>query len=130
VILAAAISRFAPLLDTIHRGRLFDEQLFANVQAETLTGRRVPAERRTGPFPDAYFHLPGELEEELRAAGLGVEGVYGVEGPGWLVSDLETTWSDADAKARILWAAKALETDPHLTAVSPHLLAVARKRGA
>lgn len=127
LILSAAISRFAPLLDTIRRGRITDAQLFANVQSEALTGRRVPAEQRTSPFPDAYFHLPGELASELAAAGLELQKVYGVEGPGWMLTDLDAIWDDEAAKERILWAAKAFESDPNLIAVSAHLVAVARK---
>jgi hypothetical protein len=42
--------------------------------------RRVTAEKRRAPFPDAYFHLPDELEDELSSAGLDVEGVFAVEG--------------------------------------------------
>jgi len=125
LIFAAAISRFAPLLNSICRGEAIDEQVFANVQAETLTGHRVPEDRRTSQFPEAYYHLPSEFTDELTEAGLDVQGIYGIEGPGWLLNDIETTWLEADARERILWAARALETDPNLIAVSDHFLAVA-----
>jgi hypothetical protein len=71
-VFAAAISRYAPLLDAIRRGRIAEAQLIANVRLEARTGRRVPPELRTSPFPDAYFHLPEELQEEphpLRSGG-------------------------------------------------------------
>jgi SAM-dependent methyltransferase len=127
VVVAAAISRYAPLLHAgIVQGRIADERVFANVQSETLTGRRVPAERRTGPFPDAYFHRPDELAEELGAAGLADVVVYGVEGPGWLLADFETSWADPTLRERILWIARTLETDPHVVALGPHLLAAGR----
>lgn len=127
LVFAAAISRFAPLLDTIRRGHLTEARVFVNVQSETVTGRRVPAAGRTSPFPDAYFHLPDELEQELTAAGLVVHEVYAVEGPGWLLPDLDATWEDEEVRARVLWAAEATERDRHVIALSPHLLAVARK---
>src|SRR5687767_894472 len=38
LVFAAAISRYAPLLDTIRRGRFGEGQVVANVQAETKTG--------------------------------------------------------------------------------------------
>ena len=129
LVFAATISRYAPLLDTIRRGRIRDEEVFANVESEALTGRRVVSERRTSPFPDAYFHLPGELECELASGGLDVQSVYGVEGPGWLFNDFDATWEDERAKERIHRAARAAESDPHLIAVSAHLLAVATKPG-
>ena len=127
LVFAAAISRFAPLLDAIRRGRIGEAQLFANVLAETESGRRVQAERRTSPFPDAYFHRPTELAAELAAAGLDVAGVYGLEGPGWLQADFAVAWQDEHARPRILEAARATELDPDIRAASAHLLAVARK---
>jgi len=72
LVFASAISRYAPLLDTIRRGRIGEEEVFTNVQAETSTGRRVAPGRRTSPFPDAYIHLPAELEGDLAAAGMNV----------------------------------------------------------
>ena len=64
IVLAAAISRYAPLLGTF-RGRLLeDEEVMANIGDEVATGRRVPGSRLRGRFPDAYFHLPDELREE------------------------------------------------------------------
>lgn len=127
VVVAAAISRHAPLLDTIRRGTIRDESVFANVRDELATGRRVAPERRNSPFPDGYFHLPEELEAEIGEAALALEGLFGVEGPGWLARDFDEHWQDAVMRERILAAARATETDPHLISVSPHLLAVARK---
>lgn len=94
VVLAAAISRFGPLLDAIRRGALGDERTFANLEAETAGGRRVAPGRRLSDFPDAYFHRPGELAAELGGAGLDVEGVYGIEGPGGLLADVDVAWDD------------------------------------
>lgn len=127
VVFAAAISRLAPLLDMVGRGSIGSAEIFANVQAETVTGRRVGADRRRSPFPDAYFHLPGELEAELRAAGLRVEGVFGVEGPGWLLPGLAAEWGQEEVRERVLAAARAFESEPHLIGVSAHLLGVATK---
>jgi SAM-dependent methyltransferase len=129
VVVAAAISRYAPLLDALRRGRIDDPRVFGNVQAETVSGRRVPAEQRTTPFPDAYFHLPEELAAELDAASLEVEDVFAVEGPGILLNDLDTLWEDEAVRERLLWAARRAEADPHLRAVTAHLLGVARKSG-
>jgi SAM-dependent methyltransferase len=127
VVLAAAISRFAPLLGTIRLGTISEAEVFANVQAETLGGRRVPVARRTSPFPDAYFHVPSELGAELASAGLQVERILGVEGPGWLLADIDAQWEDPAMRERLLWAARALESEAHATTLSAHLLAIARK---
>jgi SAM-dependent methyltransferase len=127
IVFAAAISRFAPLLDTIRRGRIGDAAAFANVLDEIASGRRVVRERRTSPFPDAYFHLPEELEGELVEAELEPEAIYGVEGPGALLNDGDPGWADPSVQARLVEAARVVETDPRLLVVSPHLLAVARR---
>jgi SAM-dependent methyltransferase len=100
VVFAAAISRYASLFDAI---------------------------RQPAPFPDAYFHLPDELADELGSAGLTVEAVYGVEGPGVVASDLEQLWSDVAIRDLLLTPASEAEVDPRLIGVSAHLLGVARK---
>jgi SAM-dependent methyltransferase len=120
---AAAISRLAPLLGQIRRGTIFDDT-FANAWDETAGGRRVPAERRRGPFPDAWFHLPEELRAELAEAGLDVRCVFGVEGPGWLANDLAARLDDPASRARLLEAAERFEQDANVLGLSPHLLAV------
>ena len=129
VVAAAAITRYTPLLDTLRRGRAADERVFANVESETETGRRVDPDRRTSPFPDAYFHLPHELEDELRTSGLDVEGVFGIEGPGWLHPGLEEAWGDPVVRERLLWAARLCERDAALLTLSVHLLGVGVKPG-
>jgi len=129
VVVAAAISRFAPLVDAMRRGRVSDRTLFANVLDEALTGRRVPAGQRTSPFPDSYFHLPEELEDEVRGAGLDLHAIYGVEGPGSLLRDDDPAWDDERTREELVRAARLFETSPHLLSVSAHLLAVARKPG-
>jgi SAM-dependent methyltransferase len=128
VLCAAAISRVAPLLGIIREGRIADEETFRNVSEEVRTGRRVPPERRTMPFPDAFFHRPEELAAELEDAGFAVEGVYGVEGPGWLLRPFDAI--DDATFERVLRAAREHERDPALVAVSAHLLAVATRTGA
>jgi SAM-dependent methyltransferase len=120
---AAAISRLAPILGQIRRGTIFDDT-FANAWDETAGGRRVAPERRRGPFPDAWFHLPEELRGELAEAGLDVRGVFGLEGPGWLANDLGELLDDPAARARLLEVAERFEDDPNVLGLSPHLLAV------
>jgi SAM-dependent methyltransferase len=123
VVATAAISRLAPLLGQIRRGTIFTGAIFENAWEETRGGRRVAPERRQGPFPDAWFHLPEELRNELAEAGLDVLGVFGVEGPGWLANDLAAHLADPEGHARLLEVAARFESDPNVLALSPHVLA-------
>jgi SAM-dependent methyltransferase len=126
VVCAAAISRHGPLLDQVTRGSIFDDVKWANVRDETRSGRRVPPDRRTGLFPDAWFHLPEELRAELADGGLRVDGVYAVQGVAWLANgfDFLEAWSDPPRRGRLLEVAELTEEDPHVLSVSPHLLGV------
>ena len=78
-------------------------------------------------FTIAYMHLPGELEDEVTAAGFAGVEVYGVEGPGGLVPDIAERWSDEVRRETILTAARMVEQDPHLLPLSSHLVAVGWK---
>ena len=126
VVLAAAISRFGPLLDVVRRGLLGDPAVAANARDEASGGRRVARERRRGPFPDAYFHGPEELAGELAEAGLGSARIYGIEGPASILSDAELArhLDTPSLCAEILAVARVAERE--LAGVSPHLLAVGR----
>lgn len=71
------------------------------------------------------FHRPEELEAEAAAAGLAVREVVGVEGlAGWLWP-LAERWNDPDHRETILFSARAVESEPSLLGLSPHLVAVA-----
>jgi SAM-dependent methyltransferase len=80
----------------------------------------------TGFGAVGYFHPAGELAEEATAAGLSVEGVFGVEGPGCMVTDLEARWADPSQRQAILDAARIVEAEPNITGASHHTLIVGR----
>jgi ubiquinone/menaquinone biosynthesis C-methylase UbiE len=119
-VLAVGISRFASLLDGLRSGWLSDARFRAMVEQDLATGQhRNPApDERPEWFTTAYLHHPFELRSELEDAGLEVEAVLAVEGPGWLL-----TTSDATALRE---AARAVEHEPSLLGATAHLLAVGR----
>ena len=63
---------------------------------------------------------------EVTGAGLILEGLYGVEGPGWLLSDITARLADPRRRADLLQVARLLESEPAMLGVSAHLLVVAR----
>lgn len=103
LVIAVGINRYAGVLDSLRRE--FVDTGFGAV---------------------GYFHPTGELAEEATAAGLSVEGVFGVEGPGCMVSDLEARWADPSERQVILEAARIVEAEPSMIGASHHTLVVAR----
>ena len=127
VIIVAAISRFASTLDGL-RGDYLEDPAFASVAAGDLSdGRHHNPTRDPAYFTTAYFHRPEELAQECSAAGLTHEATLGVEGPAWLLSDLDARLADERRRGVLLAALDALEGESTLVGVSAHLLAVARR---
>ena len=78
-------------------------------------------------FTTAYLHRPEELESEIEAVGFDVEGLFGIQGPGWLLQNLEEQWADPNCRERLLTIARSLESEPSVIGVSAHVMAIARK---
>jgi hypothetical protein len=77
-------------------------------------------------FTTAYFHRPEELRDELTQAGFADARVVGVEGPAWMVADFDARWADPVLRADMMAVARAVEAEPSMLGVSPHLLGVAQ----
>ena len=74
-----------------------------------------------------YLHPSGTLADEATAAGLHLDGLFGVEGPGCLVTDLDERWLELEQREAILDAARLVEAEPSLIGASHHSLVVARR---
>ena len=122
-IVAAGISRYASLLDGLVQGYLGDPAFLEVVERDLATGQHRNPTDRPGWFTTAYFHRPEELADEARDAGLIVDAVLGVEGPGWLMPD---AWDDPERREQILGAARTVEREPSMLGLSAHLVVVAR----
>jgi ubiquinone/menaquinone biosynthesis C-methylase UbiE len=125
-LLAMAVCRFASLLDGVYEGWLDDPVFRPIVERDLADGQHRNPDPVARPefFTTAYFHTPGGLTEELDEAGFTDITVYGVEGPG---SPLRQEWADPPRREQILFAARAVETEPTLIGFSHHLVAVATK---
>ena len=124
---AAAISRWASALDGLARDLLQDPRFALIVEQDLRDGQHRNPTERLDYFTTAYFHRPEELAAEVRAAGLDLTGVYGLEGPGWILPDVAERMADAQRRAALLRVARMLETEPSVLGSSAHLLAVARR---
>ena len=130
VLFAAAISRWASALDGLSRDLFADPRFAAIVERDLRDGQHRNETERIDYFTTAYLHRPDELWTEVNAAGLAVDGVFGLEGPAWLLPDFAERWADPRRRADILRLARAFESEESMLGVSAHLLAVARKRGS
>ncbi len=127
VVAVAAISRFASTIDGLFGGFMADEEFEAIVERDLREGQHRNPAGRPGWFTTAYFHLPGELSEEAREAGLAVEGLFGIEGPAWTLPDLGAWLEDAARRAKLLASLRRVEAEPDLLGASAHLLLVGRR---
>jgi ubiquinone/menaquinone biosynthesis C-methylase UbiE len=124
-VFVAAISRFASLFDGLARGFLFEPGFQDIVERDLRDGQHRNPAGHPHWFTTSYFHHPDELGEELRASGLRVREVLGVEGlAGWL-GQLASRWDDPAAREAILRSARAVEAEACLSGLSAHLLGVA-----
>jgi ubiquinone/menaquinone biosynthesis C-methylase UbiE len=129
VLFAAAISRCASALDGLARDLFQDPRFTAIVEQDLRDGQHRNLTERVDYFTTAYFHRPEELRSEVVQAGLIVEGLYGLEGPAWMLPDFAERWADTRQRSDVARVARALESEPSILGVSAHLLAVARKPG-
>ena len=128
VVIAAAISRWASALDGMSREYLSDSEFAAVVARDMTDGRHRNPTRRLEYFTTAYFHRPEELRDELAGAGFDVDGVFGIEGPGWMLPDFDERWQDEGRRSILVEVARKLESEPAVIGCSAHLMAVGRKR--
>jgi ubiquinone/menaquinone biosynthesis C-methylase UbiE len=127
VLLAAGISRFASTLDGLRKGFLKDPHFVEIVSQDLKNGQHRNPTGHPDYFMDTFFHHPDELRQEVARAGFTVRGLYGVEGPSWLLADFEAWWDSPDYRELLLRIARTLETESSLLGASAHLVAVATK---
>jgi ubiquinone/menaquinone biosynthesis C-methylase UbiE len=127
VLVTAAISRFASTCDGLLRGYLDEPGFEAIVERALRDGQHRNPTGRPEWFTTAYFHLPEELGREVEDAGLRLLAVLAVEGPAWMLPDVEQRLADPTRRERVLAAIRRVEAAPSLLGASAHLLAVAHR---
>ena len=126
-VFAAAISRWAPRLDGILVGRIHEK--YPDAIREVSQAERDGVLPALGPGSFCgYTHRPAELTSEVRAAGLDLIDLAGVEGLAFALPGLPGLLRDPAQRAIVLDSAEAVERVPELLGLSPHLLATAQRK--
>jgi ubiquinone/menaquinone biosynthesis C-methylase UbiE len=125
-VVAIAVHRFASLHMGLMQGLIDDPSYVALIGRELEDGQhRSPKDREY--FTTAFFHLPEELESEVREAGFVADQLLPVQGPGILANDLEERLSDPGLRKTLLALIRSVETERSLLGISPHIVVVAQK---
>lgn len=127
VVVAAAISRYASALDGLARKLSLDPRFVKIRDRDLADGQHRNDTSNADYFTTAYFHRPDDLGAEVEAAGFRDVTVLGVEGPAWVLHDLDARWEDAALRKDLLDVARALEAEPSIVGASAHLLAIGRR---
>jgi ubiquinone/menaquinone biosynthesis C-methylase UbiE len=98
ILLDVGISRFASALDGLRSGFLADPGFAAIVERDLKDGQHRNPTGKPEYFMDTFFHHPDGLRDEAAEAGFKVVGVYGVEGPGWLLQNFAEWWDDEERR--------------------------------
>lgn len=127
LVYAAAISRFASLLDGLVRGFIDDPRFVPILEQDLATGQHRNPSNDPNFFTTAFFHRPEEMTAEIAEAGFTMIELAAVEGPGWLARDFEARWGDPARREQLLALVRKVEHEPALIGLSLHMLAVAKK---
>lgn len=125
VLFAAAISRFASLIDGLSSGAFQDEDFRKIVAADLASGQHRNPTNNPAYFTTAYFHRPEELADEIREAGFAGVRVLGIEGPAWSAAYFRQAWGTESQRSELLHFLSLVEEEPSIQGASAHLLAVA-----
>ncbi len=127
-LIAVGISRFASALDGLRSGFLADPVFATIVDQDLQSGQHKNPTEKPEYFMETFFHHPAELRNEIAEGGFEDVGVFGVEGPGWLLHDFDGWWNDKNLRSHVITLARRLETESSLLGISAHLIAVGRKQ--
>lgn len=125
VLFAAAVSRFASLLDGLSTGNFPDAEFRKIVAADLGSGQHRNPMNNPHYFTTAYFHRPEELAAEVRDAGFGEVQILAVEGPAWSAARFGEAWNDSAQRRSLMEFLSMIEREPSVQGASAHLIAVA-----
>jgi ubiquinone/menaquinone biosynthesis C-methylase UbiE len=127
VLFAAAVSRFASLIDGLSSGFFPDAEFRKIVAADLASGQHRNPMNHPAYFTTAYFHRPEDLAAEVRDAGFADVQVLAVEGPAWSAALFREAWDEPTQRQSLMEFLSSIEREPSLQGASAHLIAVAHR---
>jgi hypothetical protein len=125
--LSAIISRYASLIDGLKRNLISDAQFEKILINDLQTGIHLNETGNPEYFTTAFFHTPDEIRNEILESDLNFEKLVGIESIGWISEDFNERSKDQDYMAKIKRIINMVESNHDLIAMSPHIMAIARK---
>jgi ubiquinone/menaquinone biosynthesis C-methylase UbiE len=126
-VIAAAISRFASLLDGVSRDFVSDPRFVEILRQDLKDGQHRNPTDNPHYFTTTFFHHPDELQKEIEEAGFAFEKVIAVEGPIWVMGNFAKHWDDPKKRALLLEFLRSVEEEKALLGASAHLIGIGRK---
>jgi ubiquinone/menaquinone biosynthesis C-methylase UbiE len=127
VFFAAAISRFASLIDGLRAGFFGDAEFRKIVAGDLASGQHRNPMNHPAYFTTAYFHRPEELAREVRTVGFSDVRIHGIEGPVWSARGFVEAWDDPAQREKLMEFLSLIEQEPSVLGASGHLMAVAKR---
>jgi ubiquinone/menaquinone biosynthesis C-methylase UbiE len=127
ILICAIISRYASLMDGYQRDLVNDPEFRKILSNDLKSGIHINHTSNPEYFTTSYFHTPDEIADEIRGSGMTFEKLIAVEGFGVIVADLARKLKDQEYRSKLLSDLELVESNRDLMAMSPHILAVARK---
>ena len=78
-------------------------------------------------FTTAYFHTSSEIKSEISESGLKLDKLVAIESFGWFVDNLKEKSLDLNYMNKLQKIITMVETNEDILAMSPHIMAIARK---
>ena len=125
VLFAAAVCRFASLIDGLSSGFFQDAEFRKIAAVDIASGQHRNPTNHPEYFTTAYFHRPEDLAAEVRNAGFGNVQILGIEGPAWSAALFHEAWEDPVQRQSLMEFLSSIEREPSLWGASAHLMAVA-----
>jgi ubiquinone/menaquinone biosynthesis C-methylase UbiE len=125
VLFAAAISRFASLIDGLSSGFFRDADFRKIVEADLASGQHRNPMNHPAYFTTAYFHRSEDLAAEVCDAGFSDVQILAVEGPAWSSPPFPAVWNDPAQRQSLMEFLMLIEREPSVRGASAHLMAVA-----